>query len=198
MNKIRKSFALCASVATTFIHGSAGKIYKSYILRTAAITRTPSTRSLTVHVGHKISTQDLSKRRLWSAGTRALHKISARSCEMILWDDHQHFTRSFGSRSVSYCMCYILLRKKRSRGHEVMFVLHLPCKIDVHVPCLPHGITHLRCATPGETTITSSQPNQPMPHKITRTFLLRECAIHAKPRSWTTLTAAAAPCIHFP
>ena len=29
---------------------------------------------------------------------------------MILWD-HQHFTRSLGSRSLSYCMCYIVLRK---------------------------------------------------------------------------------------
>ena len=58
---------------------------------------------------------------------------------------------------------------------------------------LPHGITHLRCARPGETTITSSRPNQPMPRKTTRTFLLRECKIHAKPRSWTTLTAATPP-----
>ena len=40
------------------------------------------------------------------------------------------------------------VKQKRSGGHEVMFVLHLPCKIDVHVPRLPHGITHLRCARP--------------------------------------------------
>ena len=113
MNKIVKSFALCASVAT-FMHGSAEKIYKSHILRAATITRTSSTRSLT-HVGRKTSTQNLSKRRLRSAGARSLHKISARSCGMILWD-HQHFTRSLGSRSLSYCMCYAKT-VWGSRGH---------------------------------------------------------------------------------
>ena len=82
MNKIRKSFAL---------------------------VRLSSTRSLT-HVGRKTSTQNLSKRRLWSAGARSLQKISARSCGMIVWDD-QHFTRSLGSRSLFYCVCYIVLRK---------------------------------------------------------------------------------------
>ena len=176
MNKVGKSFALCASVAT-FMHASAEKIYKAHILRIATVTRTSSTRSLT-HVGSKTSTQNLSKRRLWS-GTRSLRSV--RSCGMIVWD-HQHFTRSLGSRSLSYCMCYIGTQK-RSGGHEVMFVLHLPCKIDVHVPCLPHGIMHLQCARPGEITITSSRPNQPMPRKTTRTFLLRECTIHAKLRS---------------
>ena len=50
----------------------------------------------------KTSTQNLSKRRLWS-GTRSLRSV--RSCGMIVWDD-QHFTRSLGSRSLSYCMCY--------------------------------------------------------------------------------------------
>ena len=72
MNKVGnvgKSFALCASVAT-FMHGSAEKIYKSHILRTATITRTSSTRSLT-HVRRKTSTQNLSKKRLWS-GARSL------------------------------------------------------------------------------------------------------------------------------
>ena len=161
MNKIRKSFALCASVATTFIHGSAGKIYKSYILRTAAITRTPSTRSLTVHVGHKISTQDLSKRRLWSAGTRALHKISARSCEMILWDDHQHFTRSFGSRSVSYCMCYILLRKNGQGVTRSCLCCTCRAKLTFTSHAFPHGITHLRCATPGEPRSLQVDPSNP-------------------------------------
>ena len=111
MNKIRKSFALCASVATTFMHGSAEKIYKSHILRTATITRTSSTRSLT-HVGSKTSTQNLSKRRLWS-GTRSLRSV--RSCGMIVWD-HQHFTRSLGSRSLSYCMCFAKT-VRGSRGH---------------------------------------------------------------------------------
>ena len=53
MNKVGKSFALCASVATTFMHGSVEKIYKSHILRTAT-TRTSSTRSLTVHVGRNL------------------------------------------------------------------------------------------------------------------------------------------------
>ena len=189
MNNFRKSFALRASVATTFMHGSAGKIYKSHILRTAAITRTPSTRSLTVHVGHKISTQDVSKRRLWSAGTRSLHKISARSCEMILWDDHRHFTRSLGSRSLSYCMCHAKT-VRGSRGHEVMFVLRLPCKIDVHVPCLPHGITHLRCATPGETAITSSRPNQPMPRETNTCKAVQLNHIDRCDRT--------SSCIHFP
>ena len=177
MNKIRKSFALCASVATTFMHGSAEKIYKSHILRTATITRTSSTRSLT-HVGSKTSTQNLSKRRLWS-GTRSLRSV--RSCGMIVWD-HQHFTRSLGSRSLSYCMCFAKT-VRGSRGHVCAAPATRRAKLTFTSHSLPHGITHLRCATPGETTITSSRLNQPMPRKTTRTFLLRECTIHAKLRS---------------
>ena len=121
MNKVGnvvKSFALCASVATTFMHASAEEIYKSYILRTATITRTSrtsSTKSLTAHVGRKTSTQNLSKKRLWS-GARSLRSV--RSCGMIVWD-HQHFTRSLGSRSLSYRMCYAkTVRGSRGRvGH---------------------------------------------------------------------------------
>ena len=101
MNKVGnvgKSFALCASVAT-FMHGSAEKIYKSHILRTATITRTSSTRSLTVQA-QNLYAESFQKTSLeW-------YKIppSARSCGVIVWD-HQHFTRSLGSRSLSYCMC---------------------------------------------------------------------------------------------
>ena len=185
MNKIRRSFALCASVATTFMHASAEKIYKSHILRTATITRTSSTRSLTVHVGHKTSTQNLSKKRLWS-GARSLRSVQ----DPVGWPCG--ITNISQDLSVQDLCPIACVTQKRSGGHEVMSVLHLPCKIDVHVPCLPHWITHLRCATPGETAITSSRPNQPMPRK-TRTFLLWECTIHAKPRSWTTLTAATPP-----
>ena len=175
MNKVGKSFALCASVAT-FMHGSAEKIYKSHILRTATITRTSSTRSLT-HVGRKTSTQNLSKRRLRS-GTRSLRSV--RSCGMIVWD-HQHFTRSLGSRSLSYCMCYIVLRKNGQGVTRSYLCCTCRAKLTFTSHALPHGLTHLRCAKPGETTITSSRRNQPMPRKTTRTFLLRE--IHAKPRS---------------
>ena len=101
MNKIRRSFALCASVAT-FMHGSAEKIYKSHILRTATITRTSSTRSLTVQA-QNLYAESFQKTSLecWCK----IPPISARSCGMIVWD-HQHFTRSLGSRSLSYCMCY--------------------------------------------------------------------------------------------
>ena len=99
MNKVGKSFALCASVAT-FMHGSAEKIYKSHILRTATITRTSSTRSLTVQV-QNLYAKSFQKMSLeWCK----IPPISARSCGMIVWDDH-HFTRSLGSRSLSYCMC---------------------------------------------------------------------------------------------
>ena len=126
MNKVGnvgKSFALCASVAT-FMHGSAEKIYKSHILRTATITRTSSTRSLTVQA-QNLYAESFQKTSLecWCK----IPPISARSCGMIVWD-HQHFTRSLGSRSLSYCVCYIVTQK-RSGGHEVMSVLHLPCKI---------------------------------------------------------------------
>ena len=130
MNKIRKSFALCASVAT-FMHGSAEKIYKSHILRTATITRTSSTRSLT-HVGSKTSTQNLSKRRLRS-GARSLRSV--RSCGMIVWD-HQHFTRSLGSRSLSYCVCYIVLRKNGQGVTRSCLCCTCRAKFDVHVPLL--------------------------------------------------------------
>ena len=111
MNKVGKSFALCASVAT-FMHGSAEKIYKSHILRTATITRTSSTRSLTVQA-QNLYAESFQKTSLecWCK----IPPISARSCGMIVWD-HQHFTRSLGSRSLSYCMCYAKT-VWGSRGH---------------------------------------------------------------------------------
>ena len=64
----------------------------------------------------------------------------------ILWDD---LVGSPTCHKISRFKISVLLHvlhcvaQKRSGGHEVMsvmFVLHLPCKIDVHVPCLPHGI----------------------------------------------------------
>ena len=80
MNKVGnvgKSFALCASVAT-FMHGSAEKIYKSHILRTATITRTSSTRSLTVQA-QNLYAESFQKTSLeW-------YKIPPIS--EILWDD---------------------------------------------------------------------------------------------------------------
>ena len=121
MNKIVKSFALCASVATTFMNGSAEKIYKSHILRTATITRTSSTRSMT-HVGRKTSirrifpkngsgvVQDPSECRiLWDdrVGSPTFHKISRFKISVLL--------------HVLHCVT-----QKRSGGHEVMFVLHPP------------------------------------------------------------------------
>ena len=78
MNNFRKSFALRASVATTFMHGSAEKIYKSHILRTATITRTSSTRSLTVQA-QNLYAESFQKTSLeW-------YKIPPIS--EILWDD---------------------------------------------------------------------------------------------------------------
>ena len=60
--------------------------------------------------------------------------ISARSCGMIVGSPTFH--------KISRFKISVLLRvlhcgtQKRSGGHGVMFVLHLPCKIDVHVSCL--------------------------------------------------------------
>ena len=126
----------------------------------------------------KTSTQNLSKKRLWS-GARSLRSV--RSCGMILWD-HQHFTRSLGSRSLSYCMCYIGTQK-RSGGHEVMFVLHLPCKIDVHVPCLSTWNNASTMRHTRGTTITSSRPNQPMPRKAAQLNHIDRCdrTLHTLP-----------------
>ena len=179
MNKVGnvgKSFALCASVAT-FMHGSAEKIYKSHILRTATITRTSSTRSLT-HVGRKTSTQNLSKRRLRS-GARSLRSV--RSCGMIVWD-HQHFTRSLGSRSLSSCVTLCYAKTVRgSRGHVCAAPAVQNLTFTSH--SLPHGITHLRCARPGETTITSSRLNQPMPRKAAQLNHIDRCdrTLHTLP-----------------
>ena len=195
MNKIRKSFALCASVAT-FMHASAEKIYKAHILRTATITRT--SKNLKHQIFDTCRAQNLYAKSFQKTSPEwcKIPPISARSCGMIVWD-HQHFTRSLGSRSLSSCVTLCYAKTVRgSRGHVCAAPAVQNLTFTSH--SLPHGLTHLRCGTPGETTITSSRPNQPMPRKTTRTFLLRECTIHAKPRSWTTLAAATAPCIHFP
>lgn len=80
MNKVGKSFALCASVAT-FMHGSAEKIYKSHILRTATITRTSSTRSLTVQV------QNLYAKSFQKTSLECWCKIPPKDQCKILWDD---------------------------------------------------------------------------------------------------------------
>ena len=162
MNKVGKSFALCASVAT-FMHASAEKIYKAHILRIATITRTSSTRSLT-HVGRKTSTQNLSKRRLRS-GTRSLRSV--RSCGMIVWD-HQHFTRSLGSRSLSYCVCYIVLRKNGQGVTRSCLCCTCRAKLTFTSHSLPHGLTHLRCARPGEPRSLQVDPINPCHAKHSR------------------------------
>ena len=132
MNKVGnvgKSFALCASVAT-FMHGSAEKIYKSHILRTATITRTSSTRSLTVQA-QNLYAESFQKTSLeW-------YKIPPIS--EILWDDRVGWpTFHKISRFKISVLLHVLhcVAQKRSGGHEVIFVLHLPCEIDIHVPCL--------------------------------------------------------------
>ena len=72
MNKIVKSFALCASVATTFMHASAEEIYKSYILRTATITRTSK------NLKHQIFD---------SIGAKPLRKIFPKNVSGVLMQD---------------------------------------------------------------------------------------------------------------
>ena len=135
MNKIGKSFALCASVATTFMHGSAEKIYKSHILRTATITRTSSTRSLT-HVGRKTSTQNLSKKRLWS-GARSLRSVQ----DPVGWScGITNISQDLSVQDLCPIACVTLCYAKTvrgSRGHvRCMLCRNPPCKIDVHVPFL--------------------------------------------------------------
>ena len=114
MNKIRKSFALCASVAT-FMHASAEKICKAHILRTATITRT--SKNLKHQIFDTCRAQNLYAKSFQKTSPEwcKIPPISARSCGMIVWD-HQHFTRSLGSRSLSYCMCFAKT-VRGSRGH---------------------------------------------------------------------------------
>ena len=128
MNKVGnvgKSFALCASVAT-FMHGSAEKIYKSHILRTATITRTSSTRSLT-HVGRKTSirrifpkdvsgvVQDPSECKiLWGdrVGSPTFHKISRFKISVLL-----HVLRKNGQGVMRSCLCCTCRAKLTFTSH---------------------------------------------------------------------------------
>ena len=179
MNKLRKSFALCASVVTTFMHGSAEKIYKFPIFWELPQSQEPQAPDL----WHMSGAKPL--RRIFPKDVSGVVQDPSDQWDPVGWSCGITNIHKISRFKISVLMCYIVLRKNGQGVMRSLFVLHLPCKIDVHVPCLPHGITHLQCARPGEITITSSRPNQPMPRKTTRTFLLRECTINAKPRSWT-------------
>ena len=162
MNNFRKSFALRASVATTFMHASAEEIYKSYILRTATITRT--SKNLKHQIFDTCQAQNLYAESFQKTSLEWC-KIppSARSCGMIVWD-HQHFTRSLGSRSLSYCMCYIVLRKNGqgvTRSCRSCLCCNCRAKLTFTSHALPHGMTHLRCATPGEPRSLQVDPSNP-------------------------------------
>ena len=173
MNKVGKSFALCASVAT-FMHGSAEKIYKSHILRTATITRTSSTRSLTVQAQNLYA--------------ESFQKTSLEWCKIppiseILWDD---LVGSPTFHKISRFKISVLLHVLRKNGQGVMrSCLCCTCraKLTFTSHAFPHGITHLRCATPGETAITSSRPNQPMPRKAAQLNHIDRCdrTLHTLP-----------------
>ena len=164
------SFALCASVVTTFMYGSAEKIYQSHILRTATITRTSNTRSLTVQA-QNLYAKSFQKTSLeWCK----IPPISARSCGMIVWD-HQHFTRSLGSRSLSYCMCYAKT-VRGSRGHVCA------------APAVQNWRSRLMPCHMDERIYDASHQEKPRSLQVDP---INPC--HAKPRSWTTLTATTPP-----
>lgn len=151
MNKVGKSFALCASVAT-FMHGSAEKIYKSHILRTATITRTSSTRSLTVQAQNLYA--------------ESFQKTSLEWCKIppiseILWDD---LVGSPTFHKISRFKISVLLHVLRKNGQGVMrSCLCCTCraKLTFTSHAFPHGITHLRCATPGEPRSLQVDPINP-------------------------------------
>ena len=85
MNKIRRSFALCASVATTFMHASAEEIYKSYILRTATITRT--SKNLKHQIFDTCRAQNLYAKSFQKTSPECWCKIPPQDQCKILWDD---------------------------------------------------------------------------------------------------------------
>ena len=113
MNKIVKSFALCASVATTFMHASAEEIYKSYILRTATITRTSK------NLKHQIFDSTCRAQNLYA---KSFQKTSLEWCKIppiseILWDDR---VGSPTFHKISRFKISVLLHVLRKNGQGVM------------------------------------------------------------------------------
>ena len=104
----------------------------------------------------------------------------------ILWDDR---VGSPTFHKISRFKISVLLHvlhcvaQKRSGGHEVMFVLHLPCKTDVHVPFLATWTNASTMRQTRGTTITSSRPNQPMPRKAAQLNHIDRCdrTLHTLP-----------------
>ena len=158
MNKIRKSFALCASVVTTFMHGSAEKINKYFE---------------NCHNHKNLKHQIFDTCRAQNLYAESFQKTSPEWYKIppiseILWDDR---VGSPTFHKISRFKISVLLHVLRKNGQGVMrSCLCCTCraKLTFTSHAFPHGITHLRCATPGEPRSLQVDPINPC---------------HAKPRS---------------
>ena len=87
----------------------------------------------------------------------------------ILWDDLVgsptfHKISRFKISVLLHVLHWYAKTVRGSRGHVCAAPAVQNLTFTSH--SLPHGLTHLRCGTPGETTITSSRPTLPVtPHR---------------------------------
>ena len=81
----------------------------------------------------------------------------------ILWDDRvgSPTFHKISRFKISVLMCYIVLRKNGQGVMRSCLCCTCRAKLTFTSHAFPHGITHLRCATPGEPRSLQVDPSNP-------------------------------------